>query len=99
MLTKTQHRFLKAAANQLKALYQLGKNDVGPTHISLIDNALTARELIKVSLLKTVEGTTQEVAMLIATKTNSDIIETKGRTFVLYRRNTKDPKIKLPQWK
>lgn len=97
MLTKKEHRFLKAAANQLKARYQIGKNDVGPSQISLIDNALTARELIKVSLLKTVEGTTQEVAMLIATKTNSDIIETKGRTFVLYRRNTKDPKIKLPQ--
>lgn len=97
MLTKTQHRFLKAHANQLKALYQLGKNDIGPTHIALLDNALTARELIKVSLLKSVEEEPKALAMALAIKTNSDLIETKGRTFVLYRKNTKDPKIILPK--
>ncbi|MDY0214150.1 MAG: YhbY family RNA-binding protein [Bacilli bacterium] len=97
MLNKEQKLFLKSKANQLKALYQLGKNDIGETHIALLDKALTARELIKVSLLKSVEETTKEMAMIIATQTNSDIIETKGRTFVLYRRNTKDPKIALPK--
>lgn len=97
MLTKEQHRFLKAQANQLKALFQLGKNDIGPTHIELLNNALGARELIKVTLLKSVDDDLKTLAMDIAVKTNSDLVETKGRTFVLFRRNTKDPKIVFPK--
>lgn len=97
MLTKKERLHLKSLANQLKALYQLGKNDIGPTHLALLDNALKAKELIKVSLLKSVEEDVKEVAMLIATKTNSDIIETKGRTFVLYRKNKENPKISFPK--
>ncbi|MFA5660554.1 MAG: YhbY family RNA-binding protein [Bacilli bacterium] len=97
MLTKEQHRFLNAQANQLKALFQLGKNEIGPTHIDLLNNALGARELIKVTLLKSVDDDVKALAMDIAVKTNSDLIETKGRTFVLYRRNPKDPKIVLPK--
>ncbi len=96
MLTKTQHRFLKAQANQLKALYQLGKNDLGPTHIELFDKALLARELIKVSVLRSVLTPVKEVAEQVALATDADLIETKGRTFVLFRRNLKEPKIKLP---
>ena len=96
-LTKTQMRFLKAEANQLKALYQIGKNDLGPTHIALFDNALTARELIKISVLRTVAAPVAEVAAEISRLTNAYLVETKGRTFVLYRHNPKAPKIKLPQ--
>ena len=97
MLTKQQLRFLKAQANQLKALYQLGKNDIGPTHVKLLNDALAARELIKVSLQKSVEEDTKTLAMDLAIKTNSDLIESKGRTYVLFRRNTKDPKIVFPK--
>lgn len=97
MLTKLQHRHLKAMANQLKALYQLGKNDLGPSHIELFNNALTARELIKVSVLTSVVTPVKEIAEEVARLTEADLIETKGRTFVLYKRNLKAPKIKLPQ--
>lgn len=97
MLTKKERLHLKSLANQLKALYQIGKNDIGPNNIALLDNALKARELIKVSVLKSVEEEVKVVAMKIAIQTNSDIIETKGRTFVLYRKNKQDPKITFPK--
>lgn len=95
-LSKTQLRFLKKEANQLKALYQLGKNDIGATHLDLFDKALLARELIKVSVMKSVLTPIKEVALAVSLQTGAVLIETKGRTFVLYRRNAKDPKIKLP---
>lgn len=96
-LTKTQQRFLKAETNKLKALYQIGKNDLGTTHIELFNNALLARELIKISVLRSVVTPVSEVAEEVSRLTNAYLVETKGRTFVLYRHNAKAPKIKLPQ--
>ena len=54
MLSKKQIKYLRGLANTLDAKYQIGKNEITDSTIELLDNALTAHELIKISLNKSV---------------------------------------------
>lgn len=96
MLTKRNIRYLKGLAQKEKSLFQVGKNEITDAHKKLFDDALNARELIKISVLTSVTSEVEELALNVARLVNADLIEVKGRTFVLYRKNPKDLKIKLP---
>lgn len=47
MLTQSQKKQLKALANNMDALYQIGKKELGEQQLIMLDKALEARELIK----------------------------------------------------
>ncbi len=96
MISKKDKRYLKGLAQKEKSLFQIGKNEVAEAHKKLFDDALSARELIKISVLTTVTSEVEELALAVARLVNADLIEVKGRTFVLYRKNPKDIKIKFP---
>ena len=55
MLTQSQKKQLKALANNMDALYQIGKKELGEQQLIMLDKALEAREFIKITVLKTVE--------------------------------------------
>ena len=57
---------------------------------------LRAHELIKVRVIDTCEATVDEVAESMATGTSAALVQTIGRTFLLYKRRAKDPHIVLP---
>ena len=50
-----------------------------------VDDALTARELIKLRTLETAPQTAKETANLIASKVNADVVQVIGSKFILYR--------------
>lgn len=77
------------------ALYQIGKNEVGKTMLDMLDKALTARELIKISVLKTQEVSMRELALDLSSALHADVVQIIGRVIVIYRKNEKEPKIKL----
>lgn len=95
MLNSKQKRQLKSIAMQEGALYQIGKNEVGKTMLDMLDKALTARELIKISVLKTQEVSMRELALDLSSALHADVVQIIGRVIVLYRKNEKEPKIKL----
>lgn len=95
MLTKKQKKQLKALANPLEHKYQLGKADITNSLVDVLDKALTAHELIKVDVLKSVETPIMEVALDLSSKLNAEIIQIIGHKIVLYRQNKENPKIKL----
>ena len=51
MLTGKQRATLRKMANQLPALYQIGKDGVTENILKQFDDALEAKELIKVHIL------------------------------------------------
>ncbi len=95
MLTPKQKRELKALASTLTIRYQIGKNDISETLISMLDKALTAHELIKIDVMKGCTFPVMEIALDVSNKLNAEIVHVMGRVIILFRRNKDNPKIKL----
>ena len=95
MITTKQRAKLRGMANSLDTILQVGKSGVGAETVTQTDDALTARELIKMRVLETSPVTSREAAQELAEKTNADIVQVIGSRFVLYRRNPKNPKIEI----
>ncbi|WP_018923685.1 ribosome assembly RNA-binding protein YhbY [Salsuginibacillus kocurii] len=96
MLTGKDRKYLRAEANQLKPIFQIGKAGVNPNLIKQIDEALEARELIKISLLQNTMEDKEHAADEIAAATHAEIVQIIGQTIILYRTSTDNQKLNLP---
>lgn len=95
MLTSNEKRQLKAIASTLETKYQIGKNEISDTVIAMLDKALTAKELIKIDVMKSVVNPIMELALDLSSKLNAEIVQVVGRVIVLYRYSKDNHKIKL----
>lgn len=78
-------------------IFQLGKSSMTPEFTKAIDEALSARELIKISVLKNCADDPKELAGLLAERTRSQVVQVIGKKIVLYREGKdKNRKIELP---
>ena len=93
MLTPSQKRFLRGKASTLKNKYLLGKNEINDSTIEMLEKALLAHELIKISVLKSSPEPIMSVALDLSTKLNAEIVQVIGRVIVLFKRNKENPKI------
>lgn len=84
-MTGKQRAALRAKANELKTIFQVGKLDIGENMIAQVNGALETRELIKLRVLETSGYTAREAAAEIAEATGSEVIQVIGTRFVLYR--------------
>ena len=91
LLTSKQRSTLRAHANKLETILQVGKAGIADTLIKQVDDALTARELIKLHVLETSPTEVRETAEEMAEKTRSEVVQVIGMRFVLYRKNHKNP--------
>ena len=94
MLTSKQRATLRAMANGIDPIMQIGKGGVGENMIKTVSDALEARELIKMKVLEN-SGEDVRVAEILANATDSDVVCTVGTKFVLYRKSKKKPKIEI----
>ncbi|MBQ7938928.1 MAG: ribosome assembly RNA-binding protein YhbY [Clostridia bacterium] len=97
MLSSKQRAFLRSMANTMDPIMQVGKGGIVEELITSVDNALEARELIKMSALETAPVTAREAADELAEATGADVVAVVGRRFVLYRPSKKKKKIELPK--
>jgi RNA-binding protein len=87
-LTSKERAALRAQANSLDALFQIGKGGISDSVIKQTEEALRARELIKVKiLLESAPETPRETADRLAAATGSDVVQLIGGTIVLYKEN------------
>ena len=91
MLTSKQRAHLRSIAQGYNAIFYVGKQGISEELIKQLDNALTARELIKVGVQENCDYTSREAADEIAAQLNADVVQVIGRKFVLWRRSS-DPK-------
>lgn len=96
MLTGAQRSYLKGLANQMDPIFQLGKNGITDNFIIQIDEALEARELIKVNVLNNSLLEAKDVAIELAEATNAEFVQSIGNKFVIYRESEENKKINLP---
>lgn len=97
MLTSKQRAYLRSLANDIDTILMVGKGGIGADVIKQADDALLARELIKAKVLETSPASAKETAEQVAQQTTSEVVQVIGSKFVLYRKNTKEPKITLPK--
>lgn len=95
MLSSRQRARLRGLANTMETILQVGKSGVGEATVAQVDDALTARELVKLRVLETAGLTAREAAQLLAEKTRAEVVQVIGTRFVLYRRNPKKPLIAI----
>src|SRR5690625_1066829 len=96
MLTGKQKRFLRAEANQIKPIFQVGKVGVNENMIKQINEALEKRELIKVSILQNCDIDKNIVAEQLAEGTGAEIVQIIGNMIVLYSESQENKQIQLP---
>ncbi len=98
-MTSKQRAYLRGLANTMEPIVHAGKGGVSDTMRKQADDALTARELIKGRVLETAPASVRDIAEDIAASVGAEVVQVIGRTFVLYRRGEKEPKIVLPKEK
>lgn len=94
-ITSKQRAKLKGLAQNIETIAQFGKNELSPEQITMVDQMLQKRELIKCAVLESSPYTARELAELLAQETGAVSVQAIGRRFVLYRRNPKEPVITL----
>lgn len=95
-MTSKQRAYLKGLAMTMDPIFQVGKSSLTPELIEAIREAVDARELIKVSVLKNCADDPFEIAQVVAERTHSEVVQVIGKKFVLYKENKKKKKIELP---
>lgn len=95
MITTKQRAKLRGLANTMDTILQIGKSGIADATVVQVDDALNARELIKLRCLETAPCTSREAAQELAGRLNADIVQVIGTRFVLFRRNEKKPQIEL----
>lgn len=96
MINSKQRAYLRGLANTEPALYQVGKDGVTENMVALINDALEARELIKVHVLDNAFMSAREAAAELSVPTKSDVVQVIGNKFVLYKESVDNRKIILP---
>ncbi len=85
-MTSKERAVFRAAAQTLDAVVQIGRDGVSPECTANVDEALTARELIKINVQKNCLMPVREIADMLSERTRSDVIQVIGRKIVLYRK-------------
>lgn len=96
MLTGKQRSYLKSIANTMDPIFQVGKNGITENFIKQVEDALEARELIKVKVLNNSLLDATEVASQIAEEIDAEFVQSIGNKFVLYKESKENKKIELP---
>ena len=85
-MTSKQRAYLKSLAMKMDPIMQLGKGSVTPENTASVDEALAARELIKISVLQNCLDDPRQMAEVLAERTHSEVVQVIGRKIVLYLR-------------
>ena len=96
MLTSKQNQDLKALASKMPAVLQIGKEGNTESVLKSAEDALLAREFIKVKINQNSDEDIKETASYIADKLQCDVVQVIGRTCVLFKQKEKKSHYELP---
>ena len=91
MISTKDRAKLRAYANTMETILQIGKEGVTANVLKQIDEALTAREMIKVRVLENSLLSAKDAATEISSQITCEVIQCIGTRVVLYRAFDKDP--------
>lgn len=95
MLNSRQRAQLRGIANDYETILQVGKSGISENTIKQVNDALEARELIKLRVLETCPISSRDAADELAVATKADVVQVIGSRFILYRESKDNKTIKL----
>lgn len=95
-MTSKQRSYLKGLAMTIDPVFQLGKSSLTPENTKAIEEALKARELIKINVLQNCADDPNEMAQILAERTRSQVVQVIGKKIVLYKESKDNKRIELP---
>ena len=96
-ITAAQKRFLRSKAHHLKPVVMVGQHGLSENVMHEINLALDVHELIKVKLGVGDREEKKKILGEVISNSKAELIQSIGHVAVLFRRNHKKPKIKLPK--
>ena len=94
-MTSKQRAYLKSLAMTMDPVLQIGKFSMTPELTGAVQEALDARELIKINILKNCLDEGNSVAAVLAERTRSEVVQVIGRKIVLYKPAKDEAKRKI----
>lgn len=95
MLNSRQRAQLRAMANDMETILQVGKGGINENTVKQVNDALEARELIKLRILETCPSTVRETADELSKLCECDVVQVIGTRFILYKESKNNKVIKL----
>ncbi|TLQ20597.1 ribosome assembly RNA-binding protein YhbY [Lentilactobacillus parafarraginis] len=89
-LTGKQKRFLRASANRMRPIFEIGKNGLSKVWLDEISKALDSRELIKVNILQNASVTPSDVAEFVMSHSDITVVQKLGKTVVLFKQSSNE---------
>jgi len=89
VLTSKERAGLRSEANKLASILHVGKSGVTPELTESLNEALEARELVKIDVLNNCEEDVRDIASKLSERTRSEIVQVIGRKMVFYRKSKK----------
>ena len=94
-ITSKQRAQLKGLASSMDTIMQIGKDGITENVVASASDMLRARELVKIKVLESCEFTPREACEALAEACGAVPVQVIGTKFVLYKKNPKEPKIRL----
>ncbi|WP_300260464.1 ribosome assembly RNA-binding protein YhbY [Clostridium sp.] len=97
MITTKQRAYLRGLGAKLTPIFQIGKNGIEDNFLKQVDDALEAREILKINVLENSGLETREASNFICERLGCEGVQSIGNKIVLYRESKNNPKIELPK--
>ena len=94
-MTSKQRAYLKGLAMTMDPIFQIGKSSLTPELTAAVAEALEARELIKITVLKNCLDDGRSIAEVLAERTRSEVVQVIGKKIVLYKPAKDEAKRKI----
>ncbi len=96
-MTSKQRAYLRSLAMTMDPILQVGKASLTPELVEAVREAIDARELIKISVLKNCDDDPRAIAEAMAERTRSEVVQVVGKKITLYKESKNKKKIELPK--
>lgn len=84
-LSGKEKRVMRARANTVKPSVQIGKEGLSEKTQNFITEAFNNKDLVKVKVLDNCPEDYKEIAKRLSAIENTEVVQTLGRTILLYR--------------
>ena len=88
-MTSKERKVLSGMGQKIDPIFQIGKNGLDGVIIKELSDALEARELIKVSVLRNCDYTAKELINELCEELGAEPISCVGSKMVIYRRSSR----------